>query len=52
MVIDDDGEGADELVGELVRGDDNAVEVERRTRVTVGITTTVAVDIRTPGDCC
>ena len=52
VIIEDDSEGGDELVDELVFGDGKAVEVERRARVTVGMTTTVAVDIRTPGDWC
>ena len=45
-MFDEVGDGADELVCE----DCKAVAVESRERVTVGMTTTVAVDIRTPGD--
>lgn len=46
VIFVDVGDGADELVV----GDCKAVVVERRERVTVGMTTTVVVDIRTPGD--
>lgn len=52
MMVDDVEDEADELADEVVFGDGKDVVVERRKRVTVGKTTTVAVDIRTPGDRC